>query len=205
MENRNNNSGSSIVLVVALGNPGNQYETTRHNIAWQMVEYLPFYNDLVWKQKFRGEYASISIDDRKVFFLEPQTYMNRSGLSLLPIMQFYKIEMEEVLVIHDELGLDFGVLGFKEGGGLAGHNGLRSVTDCLGTRDFKRMRLGISRPTHSDITSYVLGNFSNDEQSVLPFYLEEAAKLLEVCLREDFDSMVKKYRKKDTTSLELER
>jgi PTH1 family peptidyl-tRNA hydrolase len=201
MNHRNNNSGSSIVLVAALGNPGNQYETTRHNIAWQMVEYLLFYNDFVWKQKFRGEYASISLDDRKVFFLEPQTYMNRSGLSLLSIMQFYKIEMGDVLVIHDELELDFGVLGFKEGGGLAGHNGLRSVAECLGTRNFKRMRLGISRPTYSDITTYVLGNFSNDEQAVLPIYLEKAAKLLEMCLREDFDSMVKKYGKKDTLSL----
>jgi len=119
-------------------------------------------------------------------------------LSLLSIMQFYKIEMEGVLVIHDDLELDFGVLGFKEGGGLAGHNGLRSVTECLGTRDFKRMRMGISRPTYSDITSYVLGNFSNDQQAVLPFYLEESAKLLELCLIENFDSMVKKYRKKDT-------
>ncbi len=165
-----------------------------------MIEYLPFYNDLDWKRKFRGEYASISIDNRNVFFLEPQTYMNRSGLSLLPIIRFYKIEMEEVLVIHDDLELDFGVLGFKEGGGLAGHNGLRSIAECLGTRDFKRMRLGISRPPHSDITSYVLGNFSNDEQAVLPTYLEEAAKLLEVCLTEDFDSMVKNYRKKDILS-----
>jgi len=205
MENRNSkNSVSSIALVAALGNHGFQYETTRHNIAWQMIAYLPFYKKLDWKRKFRGEYASISIDDRNVFFLKPQTYMNRSGLSLLPMMQFYKIEMEEVLVIHDDLELDFGVLGFKEGGGLAGHNGLRSIAACLETRDFKRMRLGISRPPHSDITAYVLGNFSYDEQAVLPTYLEKAAQLLEMCLEEDFDSMVKNYRKKDTLSLEVE-
>ncbi len=165
-----------------------------------MIAYLSFYKKLDWKRKFRGEYASISIDDRNIFFLKPLTYMNRSGLSLLPMMQFFKIEMEEVLVIHDDLELDFGVLGFKEGGGLAGHNGLRSIAACLETRDFKRMRLGISRPPHSDITSYVLGNFSYDEQAVLPIYLEEAAKLLEVCLQEDFESMVKNYRKKDILS-----
>jgi PTH1 family peptidyl-tRNA hydrolase len=198
VENKNSkNSNSSIVLVAALGNHGFRYETTRHNIAWQMIAFLSFYNELDWKRKFRGKVASISIDERNVFFLEPQTYMNRSGWSLLPMMQFYKIEVEEVLVIHDDLELDFGVLGFKEGGGLAGHNGLRSIEACLETRDFKRMRLGISRPPHSDITSYVLGNFSGDEQAVLPTYLGEAAKLLEMCLKEDFDAMVKNYRKKD--------
>ena len=97
--------------------------------------------------------------------------------------------------------INFGVFGFKQGGGLAGHNGLRSIAACLETRDFKRMRMGISRPPYSDITSYVLGNFSYDEQAVLPIYLEKAAKLLEVCLREDFDSMVKNYRKKDTLAI----
>jgi PTH1 family peptidyl-tRNA hydrolase len=198
MENRN--SDDSITLVAALGNHGNQYETTRHNIAWQMIRFLPFYDDLDWKRKFKGEYASILLDNRKIFFLKPHTYMNLSGQSLVPMMQYFNIEIEQVLVIHDELELDFGILGFKNGGGLGGHNGLRSVTAALGTRDFKRMRLGISRPPHSDITSYVLGNFSPDEQAVLPTYLEDAAELLETCLTNDFDTMVKKYRKIDTIS-----
>lgn len=192
---------TSIALVIALGNPGIQYENTRHNIAWQMIEKLAFFNELEWKRKFKGEYAPFSIEGRKVFFLVPLTYMNRSGLSLLALMQFYKIGMEQILVVHDELELDFGVFGFKNGGGLAGHNGLRSIAATLGTRNFKRMRLGISRPTHSDITSYVLNNFSFDEQAVLPVYLEETAKVLELCLVEDFDLMVKKYHKKDTLDL----
>lgn len=187
--------GSPISLVAVLGNPGAQYEKTRHNIAWQMVEYLSFFDDLNWKEKFKGEYTTASIDGRKVYFLAPLTYMNRSGESLLAMMQFFKIPMEEVLVVHDELELDFGVLGFKQGGGLAGHNGLRSITSVLGTRDFKRLRLGISRPSHSDITSYVLGNFSPDETAVLPTFLEGAADLLEKCLTEDFAVMAKQYRK----------
>ena len=200
----NGNTNTPITLVAALGNHGNQYETTRHNIAWQMVRFLPFYDELEWKRKFNGEYASIVIDNRKIFFLKPHTYMNLSGQSLVPMMQFFNIEIEQVLVIHDDLELDFGVLGFKGGGGLGGHNGLRSVAAALGTRDFKRMRLGISRPPHSDITSYVLGNFSPDERAVLPTFLEEASELLETCLTDDFDAMVKKYRKKDTIYREVE-
>jgi PTH1 family peptidyl-tRNA hydrolase len=185
-----------VTLVAVLGNPGKQYEKTRHNIAWQMMEYISFFDDLVWHEKFKGEYTSISMDGRKVYFLAPQTYMNRSGDSLLPMMQFFKIPVDEILVVHDELELGFGVMGFKQDGGLAGHNGLRSVSTVLGTRDFKRMRLGISRPSHNDITSYVLGNFSEDEQAVLPTFLEGAAKLLELCLVSDFDTMAKEYKKK---------
>lgn len=189
-------TSDTVTLVAVLGNPGVQYERTRHNIAWQMMEYLSFFDDLAWQQKFKGEYASISMEGRKVYFLAPQTYMNRSGDSLLPMMQFFKIPVEEILVVHDELEMDFGVMGFKQDGGLAGHNGLRSVSGVLGTRDFKRMRLGISRPSHSDITSYVLGGFSEDERAVLPTFLEEAAKLLELCLVSDFDTMAKEYKKK---------
>lgn len=191
------NKESEITLVAALGNHGNQYETTRHNIAWQMLYHLPFYDDLDWKSKFNGEYASYQIDGRKIFFLKPMTYMNLSGRSLQPMMQFFKIEIPEILVVHDDLEMGFGVYGFKNGGGLGGHNGLRSVTDTLATRDYKRMRLGISRPVHGDITPYVLGNFSGDEQAVLPTYLEQAAEALETCLGNDFNSMVKKHRKTD--------
>ncbi|MCP4215365.1 MAG: aminoacyl-tRNA hydrolase [bacterium] len=190
-------AASPITLIAALGNYGHEYERTRHNIAWQMLENVSFYNELSWQSKFKGEYASHTIDDRKVFFLKPMTYMNLSGESILPLMQFFKIPMEEILVLHDELELDYGVMGFKQGGGLAGHNGLRSTVKVLGTRDFKRMRLGISRPTHGDITPYVLGNFSADQQIVLPTFLEAAAELLEVCLESNFDNMVKKYRKKN--------
>ncbi len=197
-KNKNDSCKTPVSLVVALGNPGSQYETTRHNIAWQMMEYLSFFNELSWQGKFNGEYATYMVDGRKIFFLEPMTYMNRSGDSLVAMMNFFKIEMEEILVIHDELELDYGVMGFKLGGGLAGHNGLRSVAASLGTRDFKRLRLGISRPTHKDVTSYVLGKFTGDERIVLPTFLEKAAELMEGNLEGDFCLLAKKYRKKNT-------
>jgi PTH1 family peptidyl-tRNA hydrolase len=195
-DNSREQTNTVISLVAALGNPGPQYAFTPHNIAWQMLEYLSFYLELDWKEKFKGEYSLYRFGDETVFFLKPWVYMNLSGQSLAALMNFYQLEPEEVLVIHDELELDFGTIGFKRGGGLGGHNGLRSTASSLGTRDFNRMRLGISRPSHRDITSYVLGPFSVDEEPLLPTYFEEAARLLEYCLNEGFDAAEKKYRKK---------
>ena len=188
---------SNLSLVVALGNPGLQYQATRHNIAWQLLDQLSFFSNLQWNQKFKGVYASHLLESEKIWFLKPMTYMNLSGESLAAMMDYFKIETERVLVIHDELELNFGVIGFKEGGGLAGHNGLRSIASCLGTRDFKRMRMGISRPSHSDITSYVLSDFNEDEEAVLPTYLERAVEFLELCMLEDFNFVKVKYKKKN--------
>lgn len=185
-----------ISLVAALGNPGAQYANTRHNIAWQMIENLSFFDELEWQEKFKGEFTRYQLNGETVFFLAPLTFMNLSGQSIAALMNFYKIDPEQILVVHDELELDFGVIGFKRGGGLGGHNGLRSTVSCLGTRDFNRLRLGISRPSHRDITSYVLGPFSTEERIVLPTYLESAAKLLEICLTDGFGAVEKPYRKK---------
>jgi PTH1 family peptidyl-tRNA hydrolase len=121
--------------------------------------------------------------------------MNLSGESIAAAMRFFKLDIGDLLVIHDDLELDFGVMSYKKGGGLAGHNGLRSVAACLGTRDFNRLRMGISKPSHGDITPYVLGQFSEDEQAVLPTFLEATAKILEDNLTKDIDSLVKKYNK----------
>jgi len=184
-----------IKLIVALGNPGQKYAFTRHNIAWQMLERFSFFNSLSWQTKFKGNYATYSIGGENVFLLKPQTYMNLSGESVQLLAHFFKIKFDEILVVHDDIELDFGVIGFKTGGGLAGHNGLRSVASSLGTRDFKRMRLGISRPTLGTVEAYVLNNFSDDEKAVLPIYLSKAAQLLEQSLVEDFDLMEQRYRK----------
>jgi PTH1 family peptidyl-tRNA hydrolase len=186
-----------IKLIVALGNPGQKYALTRHNIAWQLLEHLSFYHNLNWQTKFKGEYSTHSIGSEKIFFLKPQTYMNLSGESVQPFVHFFKIKFDEILVIHDDIELDFGIVGFKTGGGLAGHNGLRSVANSLGTRDFKRMRLGISRPPHGKVEAYVLSNFSDDEKIVLPIYLGKAANLLEQCLNEDFNTIENKFNKEN--------
>ncbi len=194
--NLNGDRQSEVTLVVALGNPGDEYRLSRHNIAWQLIEYLSFFSELTWQKKFKGEYTSTTVLGERIWFLAPLTFMNLSGQSLVAMMKYYKIDINQLLVLHDELELEFGVVGFKKGGGLAGHNGLRSVAVHLGSRDFKRFRLGISRPSHNDITSYVLGNFSKDEQSVLPTYLEKAADLLQMSLEDNFSSLAEEFKKK---------
>lgn len=182
-------------LIVALGNPGPKYAYTRHNIAWLMLERVSFFPQLSWQNKFKGEYASHSLNGETIYFLKPQTYMNLSGESVQPLAHFLRIEPDQILVIHDDIELPFGVIGFKTNGGLAGHNGLRSISNKLGTRDFKRLRLGVSRPVTGTVEAYVLSNFSAEEQMVLPIYLNKAAQLLEKSLTEDFGVMEQLYRK----------
>jgi PTH1 family peptidyl-tRNA hydrolase len=189
-------SKNKIKLVAALGNPGSEYIFTRHNIAWQFLEYLSFYNQLNWTTKFNSEYSTIAIDDEKVFFIKPQTYMNRSGDGILALLNYFKLSMNDVIIIHDELELDFGTISLKNGGGLAGHNGLRSIAANLGTKDFLRFRLGISKPSKGgDITNYVLGNFNSSQKDLLPQYFEKSAEIFESILENGFKNYEKKYKK----------
>lgn len=185
-------------MIAALGNPGPEYARSRHNIAWQMIEYLSFFSELRWDHRFKADLAKYRPGNTglpDVYFLCPLTFMNLSGESVAAALRFYKMEPRDLLVIHDDLELDFGVMGFKKGGGLAGHNGLRSIAARLGTRDFNRLRMGISKPSHGDITAYVLGHFSEDEEAVLPTFLEETARILEQNLDQNIDALVSKYRK----------
>jgi len=184
-----------IKLAAFLGNPGIQYEHTRHNIGWKIASESSFLYGLDWQQKFKGVYARKMINREKVLFLKPQTYMNKSGESVQALMRFFKIESQDLLVVHDDVELDFGQVGFKKGGGLAGHNGLRSIASALSGPNFYRFRLGISRPTRGDVSSYVLGKFSPDEREALPLYLQKASAALEYCLCENIESAVKKYKK----------
>jgi len=186
------------MLIAALGNPGPEYNRTRHNIAWQMIEHLSFFSDLEWQSRFKGDLAKYSSDktgNRVIYFLCPMTYMNLSGHSVAAAMKFFKLEIQDLLVIHDEIELDFGIMGFKKGGGLAGHNGLRSIASSMGSRDFNRLRMGISKPAGSDVTSFVLGKFSKEEHAVLSTFLKETARILEENLTENIDILVKKYKK----------
>lgn len=187
---------NKIRLVAALGNPGNEYLGTRHNVAWQALEYLSFYDELNWTAKFNSEYSTITINDEKVYFIKPMTYMNRSGDGILALLKYFKIETSEIIIIQDELELDFGTISLKNGGGLAGHNGLRSIAANLGTRDFYRFRLGISKPpNNSNITNYVLGNFNSHEKELLPDYFDKSAEVIESILNNGCKNYEKKYKK----------
>lgn len=187
------------LLVVGLGNPGREYENTKHNIAWMLLDSFFQLNDISprWKEKFKGEFQLEEIDGQKIAFLKPKTYMNLSGESVLPLSQFYKVSAENILVIHDEIDFPYGVVGFKKGGGFAGHNGLKSVSQCLGTANFQRYRLGVGRPRYGDVSSWVLSDFKGDEKIALESYLKEASRALRFFFKHGQAKASNKYNKKE--------
>lgn len=188
-------------LIAALGNPGTDYQKTRHNIGQQVLEYLSFYSHLNWSQKFKGFYCSYEIDGSKTHIIKPQTYMNLSGKSVAPLVNFFKIDPSDVLVLHDELDLDFGVIAFKDGGGLAGHNGLKSVAQDLGTQDFKRLRIGIGRPPHGSVSNWVLSSYAHDQLPWLEDYFSGVAAAVEYYLEYGFAKAQNKFSKKEIINI----
>jgi peptidyl-tRNA hydrolase, PTH1 family len=183
-------------LIVLLGNPGSEYQGTRHNIAWQIVDKSSEYSQLNWKSKFKGLYASIDLGGDKIFFLKPETYMNLSGESVKPICSFFKIETNNVLVVQDELDLPVGTLTAKSGGGLAGHNGLKSISQHLGTNEYYRLRIGIGRPVHGSVSDHVLSNFKGDDLILLESILLKSEEILKDFCSYDYEIAFKKYSKK---------
>ncbi len=190
------------ILIVALGNPGREYEETRHNVGWKVFDYLSFEKDLNWKEKFKGLFSLTNIKDEQVIFLKPQTYMNLSGESVRPAMDFYKVPIENILVIHDEIDLPFGTIHLKMGGGLAGNNGLKSLAQHLPNQNFLRLRMGVGRPKYGEVSAHVLGQFNEDEKPHLEDFSKLGAEALEFYLKSGFQKAQNKYSKK--TVLEKE-
>jgi PTH1 family peptidyl-tRNA hydrolase len=160
---RRGERGSSLdLLVVGLGNPGREYEGNRHNVGWMVVDELARRHGGSWRGKFSGQVAEVRIDGHRVALLKPETFMNDSGRSVSAARRFFKVEPDAVLIVHDEADLALGRLQARLGGGLAGHNGLRSVAAHLKTPDFLRLRVGVGRPERGDprpVADYVLSNF----------------------------------------------
>ncbi|MCL1818606.1 MAG: aminoacyl-tRNA hydrolase [Spirochaetaceae bacterium] len=151
-------------------------------MAWLAARRLRFYDSLAWQEKFSGLYAlAAEGQGGRRILLMPWTFMNSSGECVRSCADFFKIPPGEILAVHDELELPFAAAGFRRGGGLGGHNGLRSLEKHLGTKDFWRLRLGIGRPARGNVSSYVLGRFSPEEEALLEGYLEKAAELLLEC------------------------
>jgi PTH1 family peptidyl-tRNA hydrolase len=150
-------------LVAGLGNPGPRYADTRHNLGRLAVELLAGELGGSWRSRWNGRVSELRDGDRRLALLVPETFMNESGRSLAPALRFYKLPPERLVVVHDELDLELGDVRAKRGGGLAGHNGLRSVADSLGTQDFLRVRIGIGRPERGDrrpVADWVLTPFA---------------------------------------------
>jgi len=159
---RGERASSLDLLVVGLGNPGREYAGNRHNVGFMVVEELARRHNGAWRSKFNSRLAEVRIDGHRVALLEPQTYMNDSGRSVAAAAGFFKVEPDAILVVHDEGDLETGRLQARLGGGLAGHNGLRSLVQHLGTSDFMRLRVGVGRPGRGDrrpLADYVLSDF----------------------------------------------
>jgi PTH1 family peptidyl-tRNA hydrolase len=154
------------LLVAGLGNPGPEHSRDRHNVGWMVVDELARRHGGSFKGKFRGRVGDVRIGDAKLVLLEPQTYMNESGASIQSAAAFYKIPIDRVLVVHDDVDLETARLQARLGGGLAGHNGLRSIAQRLGSPDFLRLRVGVGRPGRGDprpVADYVLSPFAPED------------------------------------------
>lgn len=187
---RRGESASSLDLLVAgLGNPGREYVDTRHNMGFMVADELARRHGGSFRGKFSGELAQVRLDGRRVALLKPQTFMNLSGRPVAAALRFFKLPAEQLLVVHDEVDLELGRLQARLGGGLAGHNGLRSVGQHLGTQEFLRLRIGIGRPERGDprpVADWVLSPF--DEHVDVDALVARAADAAEAIGREGLEA-----------------
>ena len=166
---RRGEDGSSLDLLVAgLGNPGGEHAQDRHNVGWMVVDELARRHGGSFKGKFSGRLADVRLGDARLALLKPETYMNESGTSIQAAAAFYKVAPEDVVVVHDDVDLEVGRLQARLGGGLAGHNGLRSIASRVGSQDFLRLRIGVGRPGRGDrrpVADYVLSPFAPEDDA----------------------------------------
>ncbi|KWX68559.1 aminoacyl-tRNA hydrolase [Mycobacterium sp. NAZ190054] len=178
------------VLVVGLGNPGPNYATTRHNLGFMVVDVLADRMGEKFKvhKKSGAEVATGRLAGRSVVLAKPRVYMNESGRQVGPLAKFYSVAPDGVVIVHDELDIDFGRIRLKGGGGVAGHNGLRSVSSALGSNDFHRVRVGIGRPPgQKSGASFVLENFNSVERKEVPTIIEQAADATELLIAQGLE------------------
>lgn len=173
----------TIEAFVFLGNPGRDYERTRHNVARRLID-TAAWKHLSWQNKFHARWAEGRIAEQRIRLLVPNTYMNESGKSVAAFCSFFKIDPEALCVVVDETDIDFGSVTLVKGGGLYGHNGLKSIASSLGSSEFWRYRIGVGRPARGALSSHVLGNFSPDEESVMEDSMAAAYEVLEEAIRE---------------------
>jgi PTH1 family peptidyl-tRNA hydrolase len=182
------------LLAAGLGNPGREYERTRHNVGWMVIDELARRLDGSFRAKFSGRLAEVRLEGRRLALLKPETYMNESGRSVGAALRFFKAEAAELLVVHDDVDLEPGRLQARLGGGLAGHNGLRSIAQGVGTQEFLRLRIGVGRPGRGDprpVSDYVLSEFEPEVD--VPGLVNRSADAVEVIIREGLEAAQARY------------
>lgn len=183
-------------LIVGLGNPGDEYKNTRHNVGFMVLDsWMNYHNYKFDKTKFNGEYSIIKYNNEDVIILKPLSFMNLSGTVVLSFVNYFKIDIDDILVIYDDKDIELGSVKLKKNGSCGGHNGIRNIIDNLKTDKFKRLKVGLSK-NNTDMVSFVLGNFSNVEKCKLDNVLKETNNILDDYFTLTFDNLMSKYNKK---------
>lgn len=182
-------------IIVGLGNPGKQYESTRHNIGFHVIDELSSrLNIPLTQSKFNGMYGISHVGTEKVMLLKPLTYMNLSGECIVPMMDYFEVADEEIVVIYDDLDLQVGKLRLRQKGSAGGHNGIKSIIQHLGTQEFNRIRIGVDRPKNGmKVSDYVLSRFTEDEKSDIEHAVKKSADACEDWLTKSFLEVMNTY------------
>lgn len=183
------------VLVVGLGNPGEKYARSRHNIGFRCLDAIAKANDAKFDHKSKYELASCFISDKPAFLMKPRTFMNNSGEAVAAVVNFYHIPVEGLIVVYDDMDLPLGKLRIREKGSAGGHNGMKSIITLVGSENFVRVRVGIGRPEaagHNTI-GHVLGDFSKDEESLIKSAIDNVKNVIEVMLKDGVNSAMNKF------------
>jgi len=180
-------------LIVGLGNPGNEYKKTRHNVGFMFIETLEKSLNLTFSlnKQFKCLLSEKIISGEKVIFCKPVTYMNLSGEAVSKVCKYYKIEIDDILVIHDDLDLPVGKVRIRKSGSSGGQKGMKNIIDLLGSSEIKRIRIGIGK--NGDTINHVLGNFSKDDQITIDLILDKSKEMVEYYLENTFDNFMSRY------------
>lgn len=184
-------------LIVGLGNPGNNYKNTRHNIGFMFLDYYLRDESVNWKSLYNGLYYFTNINGEKVCFLKPQSYMNLSGEVIYKFFSYYKLNFEDILIISDDLDLKIGNFKLKSSGSSGGHNGLKNIEKMLGTSNYKRLKIGIGNSDLIDTKDYVLGKLSEEEKKIIQNSFVKLSALLDDYFKYDFGKLMNLYNKKN--------
>ena len=183
-------------VIVGLGNPGKKYENTKHNVGFWVIDKLADKMGIAVDKKSCSSFLGKGLyQGKKILLAKPQTYMNLSGEAVIQILNFYD-DLEELLIIHDDLDLGEGDIRFKSGGGLAGHNGLKSIAQHLHSNDFERLRIGIGRPEQQKVVNYVLEPFGSEKKELIDKAVELAAAGVETWLKDGIQTAMNQYNQK---------
>lgn len=184
-------------LIVGIGNPGKEYEHTRHNIGFDTIDSLVNkLNINTSKEKFNGIYFETVIDGEKVLLLKPQSYVNLSGIVVKKFVDYFKINISDILVVVDDLDQKVGSYKLKINSSSGGHNGLKNIEQNLGTKDYKRLKIGIDNGNKDNIIDYVLGKFNKEERTIINQVIEIGVDIIIDFVNTDFNRLMTKYNKK---------